>query len=85
MIANTGATLPQVSVSGQVKMTVHQVNADGAGPFTCSVDPTAQGTSFQTMQVTTNVAGNNGVSNAANADFVSLFVSSCLFVDANRE
>jgi hypothetical protein len=72
MIANTGATLPQVSVGGTVEITVHQVNADGAGPFTCTVDPTAKGTAFQSMTITTNVAGNNGVSNAANEDFVSI-------------
>jgi hypothetical protein len=31
----TGDDLPQVSQGGQLTMTVHQVNADGAGPFTC--------------------------------------------------
>lgn len=31
----TGDQLPQVSQGGQLTMTLHQVNADGAGPFTC--------------------------------------------------
>jgi hypothetical protein len=31
----TGDVLPQVSQGGQLTMTMHQVNADGAGPFTC--------------------------------------------------
>jgi hypothetical protein len=31
----TGDELPQVSQGGQLSMTVHQVNADGAGPYTC--------------------------------------------------
>ncbi|MCJ1396573.1 hypothetical protein MMC18_009464 [Xylographa bjoerkii] len=64
-----GTTLPQVSAGGTVTMNLHQVNADGAGPFTCSVDTTAQGTAFSPMTVTTNVAGTNGISTAANADF----------------
>lgn len=69
MIADTGPTLPQVSVGGVVKITLHQVNADGAGPFTCTVDPTAKGTAFQAATITTNVAGNDGISTAANEDF----------------
>lgn len=50
-------------------MNLHQVNADGAGPMECSVDPTAVGDNFEVMIITTNVPGNNGRSNAANADF----------------
>ncbi|KAL8689301.1 MAG: hypothetical protein Q9218_005002 [Villophora microphyllina] len=61
--------IPQVSTGGTLTMTLHQINGDGAGPMTCSVDPTSKGTSFQNMQITTNVPGNNGKSNAANADF----------------
>ncbi|MCJ1377516.1 hypothetical protein MMC17_000611 [Xylographa soralifera] len=68
-MAIAGTTLPQVSAGGAVTMNLHQVNADGAGPFTCSVDTTAQGTEFSPMTVTTNVAGTKGISTAANADF----------------
>ncbi|MCJ1436036.1 hypothetical protein MMC27_005414 [Xylographa pallens] len=68
-MALAGTTLPQVSAGGAVTMNLHQVNADGAGPFTCSVDTTAQGTAFSPMTVTTNVAGTKGISTAANADF----------------
>lgn len=50
-------------------MNLHQVNADGAGPMKCSVDSTAAGDNFKDMTITTNVPGNNGRSNAANADF----------------
>ena len=64
-----GNTLPQVSTGGIVTMNLHQVNADGAGPMKCSVDPTAVGDNFEVMLITTNVPGNNGRSNAANADF----------------
>ena len=50
-------------------MNLHQINADGAGPMTCSVDTSGTGASFQAMQITTNVPGTNGLSKAANEDF----------------
>ncbi|KAF1935880.1 hypothetical protein EJ02DRAFT_483252 [Clathrospora elynae] len=53
-----GATLPQVSAGGQIMMTVHQVNADGAGPYTCMIDATGTGTNWQPISVTQNLAGN---------------------------
>ncbi|MCJ1427786.1 hypothetical protein MMC29_005691 [Sticta canariensis] len=64
-----GNTLPQVSIGGTVTMNLHQVNGDGAGPMKCSVDATASGDNFKDMAITTNVPGDNGRSNAANADF----------------
>ena len=33
IMAETGDQLPQVSQGGEVKMTLHQVNADGGGEF----------------------------------------------------
>lgn len=54
----SGATLPQVSPGGEISMTVHQVNGDGAGPYTCMIDATGTGTQWTTMQVTTNIDGN---------------------------
>lgn len=54
-----GQTLPQVSAGGQLMMTLHQVNGDGAGPYTCMMDASGTGQSFDTMlQVTQNVDGN---------------------------
>ena len=50
-------------------MTLHQVNADGAGAMSCFVDATGNGSNFQAMTIMTNVPGNNGVSNAQNEDF----------------
>lgn len=50
-------------------MTLHQINADGAGPMTCSVSADATGAKFVAMTITTNVPGTNGKSTAANADF----------------
>jgi hypothetical protein len=70
MIKITGATIPQVSsASGVVTMVYHQINGDGAGPITCSVSADATGKAFTALQVTTQVPGTNGRSNAANANF----------------
>jgi hypothetical protein len=41
-------------------MTLHQINQDGAGPFTAMVDPTSGGkdvAAFKTAKVTENVPG----------------------------
>jgi hypothetical protein len=58
VMQQNGATLPQVSAGGQVMMTLHQVNGDGAGPYTCMIDATGTGTNWQPMQVTQNIDGN---------------------------
>lgn len=44
ILAETGDSLPQVTPGGEVQMTLHQVNSDGAGPYTCMInaDGTAQ-------------------------------------------
>ncbi len=44
ILAETGDSLPQVTPGGSVQMTLHQVNGDGAGPFSCEInaDGTAQ-------------------------------------------
>ncbi|KAI9136932.1 hypothetical protein BKA69DRAFT_1033110 [Paraphysoderma sedebokerense] len=49
--------LPEVMAGKAVTLTVHQVNADGAGPFSCEVDATGTGQSFKSVQVTRNVPG----------------------------
>lgn len=53
-------------------VTIHQVNADGAGPYTCDMDPTGNtlGATGQTaLTVTNNVPGANGFSQAKTEDF----------------
>lgn len=65
------STMPQVTPGGSVDMTIHQVNGDGAGPYTCEIDAAATGTNWQPIQVTTNVPGQNSRSNARAQDFVS--------------
>jgi len=67
---NLGATIPQISsAAGVLTMVYHQVNGDGAGPITCQISADATGKTFVAMKVTTNVAGTNGNSGAANQDF----------------
>ena len=53
-----GPTLPQVNAGGTLSMTVHQVNGDGAGPYTCMIDATGTGTQWTPIQVTQNIDGN---------------------------
>lgn len=57
VMALNGPTLPQVSAGGQIMMTVHQVNSDGAGPYTCMIDATGTGTNWQPITVTQNLEG----------------------------
>ncbi|KAF5683475.1 gEgh 16 [Fusarium circinatum] len=59
IMEETGSELPQVNPGGSLEMTVHQVNSDGAGPYTCMINADGTGTSWKNIQVTTNVAGND--------------------------
>jgi len=68
------AGLPTCTDSGEITMTFHQVNQDGAGPLTAQIDPTSAGTdpaAFQDAQVTQNVPGIGigGLSAAQTTDF----------------
>lgn len=67
-MAMMGGTLPQVSAGGEITMTLHQVNGDGAGPYTCQIDSAGDGSAFVDMKVTTQVAGKNSRSNAKAVD-----------------
>jgi len=66
--------LPTCSDSGEITMTFHQVNQDGAGPLTAQIDATSGGTdaaAFQDAKVTQNVPGIGigGLSAAQTTDF----------------
>ncbi|PAV22955.1 putative gEgh 16 [Pyrrhoderma noxium] len=67
--AAIAAGLPSAAEDGTVTMTLHQVNGDGAGPYTCEVSTDATGANFAAMTVTTNVPGRNSRSNAKATDF----------------
>lgn len=62
-------SLPEIAPGGTFAMTLHQVNRDGAGPYTCEIDTTGTGNNFQPMTVLTNVPGVGGNSNAKATDF----------------
>lgn len=64
--------ITQVKAGTAMTVTIHQVNADGAGPYTCDMDPTGNslGATGQTpLTVTNNVPGANGFSQAKTQDF----------------
>lgn len=64
--------ITQVKAGTAMTVTIHQVNADGAGPYTCDMDPTGNtlGATGQTaLAVTNNVPGANGFSQAKTQDF----------------
>ncbi|KAM0754309.1 hypothetical protein T439DRAFT_311178 [Meredithblackwellia eburnea MCA 4105] len=67
--AAVAAGVPSIADDGTVSMTIHQVNGDGAGPYTCGVSTDATGSSFVAMSVLTNVPGTNSRSNAKATDF----------------
>ncbi|KAK3318588.1 hypothetical protein B0H66DRAFT_244342 [Apodospora peruviana] len=59
IMAETGDVLPQVSQGGEVQMTLHQVNADGGGPYTCMINADGTGADWTDIQVTTTPPGRN--------------------------
>ncbi|KAI8813916.1 hypothetical protein BJ742DRAFT_900561 [Cladochytrium replicatum] len=58
-----GGQLPTPQ-NGVMKCKYHQVNADGGGPLTASVDTTGRGNNFQTVKMIKNIAGRRGVNRA---------------------
>ncbi|KAF2024138.1 hypothetical protein EK21DRAFT_79360 [Setomelanomma holmii] len=59
-----------VKAGSVMKVTIHQVNADGAGPFECDMDETSNAqTTFTPLKVTNNVPGSLGLSQAKEQDF----------------
>lgn len=81
--------LPTTADDGTLEMTFHQVNQDGAGPLTASVDGTSGGTdptAFKTAAVTQNVPGIGigGLSGAAVMDFpIAIQMPAGMTCDAN--
>jgi hypothetical protein len=69
VMSNMGNQLPQVSGGGSLMMTLHQVNGDGAGPYTCEMNVDATGQNWQSIDVATNVPGQNSRSRAKATDF----------------
>jgi len=59
IMAETGEQLPQVSQGGEIQMTLHQVNADGGGPYTCMINADGTGTAWDDITVTQQAPGEN--------------------------
>jgi hypothetical protein len=63
--------MAQVSGGSMLAVTIHQVNADGAGPFECDMDETSNAvTTFTPLKVSNNIPGSFGLSQAKEKDFV---------------
>ncbi|OAR03131.1 hypothetical protein LLEC1_05510 [Akanthomyces lecanii] len=63
--AISSGNVTQVKAGDEVTVTIHQVNADGAGPFFCDIDQTGNsGANLQNLTVLDNVPGSNGLSQA---------------------
>jgi len=61
LVIQQSGGLPKVSESGTLNMTLHQINQDGAGPFTCSLDMTGTGMNFSSsIKVLTDIPGVDG-------------------------
>ncbi|KAF7439734.1 hypothetical protein PC9H_000070 [Pleurotus ostreatus] len=69
LAAASSAGLPSVAADGSVQMTLHQVNGDGAGPYSCQVSADATGQNFVTMDVTQQVPGIASISLAKATPF----------------
>ncbi|KAK6523844.1 hypothetical protein TWF281_001812 [Arthrobotrys megalospora] len=51
--------IPVVSAGGWMKLTLHQINQDGGGPFKCKIDETGVGQlNWRWVKVSQNVPGN---------------------------
>lgn len=59
IMAETGQQLPQVTQGGEISMTLHQVNADGGGPYTCMINADGTGTQWTDIKVTQTPPGTN--------------------------
>jgi len=67
--ATNPKNLATADANGVISMTLFQVNADGAGPYSCKVSEDASGKNFKAMEVVTQVPGTKGKSGAANKSF----------------
>ncbi|KAI0377601.1 hypothetical protein F5Y04DRAFT_263721 [Hypomontagnella monticulosa] len=68
--ALAAGAVTQVKKGTQLKVTIHQVNADGAGPYACDlVEAGNNGVITQNLTVENNVPGVNGFSQAKTEQF----------------
>lgn len=64
IMAETRDKLPQITTGGELSMIIHQVNTDGAGPYSCRINADGTAKEWLSVQVTLNVEGDaNGNNN----------------------
>jgi hypothetical protein len=62
--------IASVSAGSTMQVTIHQVNADGAGPYECDFDDTSNSKAkYVALKVANNIPGANGLSQAKEQDF----------------
>ncbi|KAH7310706.1 hypothetical protein B0I35DRAFT_482002 [Stachybotrys elegans] len=60
----------QVTAGSEIQITIHQVNADGAGPYACDIDEGSNSSIMEKQLVMlSNVPGINGLSQTVTQDF----------------
>lgn len=62
-------SITSIKAGTKVAVTLHQVNADGAGPFACDLVSATNGVLAGNLTVENNVPGANGFSQAKAVDF----------------
>ncbi|KAF5020468.1 hypothetical protein F66182_7507 [Fusarium sp. NRRL 66182] len=68
--ALAAGAVTQVEAGSEITVTIHQVNADGAGPYVCDLDESSNANEIsQNLTVTNNVPGVNGLSQAKEQAF----------------
>ncbi|RYP66906.1 hypothetical protein DL771_007563 [Monosporascus sp. 5C6A] len=68
--AIAAGAVTQVKSGSQITVTIHQVNADGAGPYVCDlIEAGNNGVISQNLTVENNVPGVNGFSQAKTQEF----------------
>ncbi|KAF7315874.1 putative gegh 16 protein [Mycena indigotica] len=60
-IAEGGGSLPSLAANGSISLEIHQVNADGGGPFTAMVNADATGKTWVPATVLIQAPGTNGI------------------------
>ena len=69
MAAAVAAGLPAAAADGTITMTLHQINGDGAGPYSCQISADGTGADFVTAAVVQNVPGERSRSRAKATPF----------------
>jgi hypothetical protein len=76
IMAETGQMLPQVTAGGSVDMVLHQVNADGGGPYTCMINADGTAQQWTNINVITTPPGQNSNNRVSPLQFLTVWYMS---------